>query len=143
MSCCSGSGYCQFQFPPGPPLTDNPVGNLNAQYLFLPYGTLLAVGETIRIWMENGQTKVVRISAKYPIEILPAGPVLFGDKQELPWHLIALDSDMDYDTLMDWYHHPLHNAKTQSVVLEFKHPVTVQPTIKMRLLQLLYKIRTL
>jgi len=142
MSCCHAR-FCQFEFPEGPPLTDYSVTHLEARYLFLPYGTLLEQGEIVRIWLENGQTKSVEIEAKIPIEILPAGPVVLGDKFELPWQLIALDTGIAYEELMDWYHHPLHNPNEQAVVLVFKHPVAVKPTLKMRWLAFLYRMRNL
>lgn len=143
MSCCSGKGYCQFQFPDGPPLTDNPVSALSANYLFLPYGTLLEEGETVRIWTEGGQTESVVLDKKIPLEVLPAGPESMGGKEFLPWQLIALDSGMEYDELMDWYHHPLRNPETTSVVLVFKHSPKPKKTLKMVLYQWLYKLRNL
>ena len=142
MSCC-GLNYCQFEFPEGPPLTDYAVTHLEAKYLFLPYGTLLEKGEIVRIWLENGKTKTVEIEAKIPLEILPAGPEVVGQKFELPWQLIALDTGIEYEELMDWYHHPQHNPKEQAVVLVFKHPVVVKPTLKLRWLEFLYRIRNL
>ncbi|MGC9385547.1 MAG: hypothetical protein ACP5D0_01260 [Hydrogenovibrio sp.] len=142
MSCCSAN-YCQFQFPEGPPLTDYAVTNLNARYLFLPYGTLLEEGEVIRIWMESGDTKTVLLEAKIPLQILPTGPSSDLPDVFLPWQLIALDSGLSEDDIQKWYFHPLHNPDAQAVVLKFKHPLETKVTWKMRWLQWLYKIRTL
>lgn len=141
MSCCSG-GYCQFKFPQGAPLTDNSVSSLKAKYLFLPYGTLLEKGEVIRIWTEGGQAKEVIIQEKTPLEILPAGPEAVGDKVFLPWQLIALDSGVEYEELMDWYRHPLYNPEKTSVVLEFTH-IDKTLSFKEKWLNCLYKIRNL
>lgn len=143
MSCCGSSGYCKFEFPVGPPLTDNSVTSLKASYLFLPYGTLLERGELIRIWTENGETETVLIEEKYPIEVLPAGPEVLGDKEALPWQLIALDSGIEYEDLMDWYRHPLHNPNEPTVVLKFKHPKKSKKSIKQILHAWLYKLRNL
>jgi hypothetical protein len=142
MSCCPAN-FCQFQFPDGPPLTDNPVTNLNARYLFLPYGTLLQEGEVVRIWMESGQTQTVLLEAKVPLVIEPSGVTGQEDGVFLPWQLIALDSGMEEEDIRKWYFHPLHNPETQAVVLKFKHPLNTKPTLKMRLMQWLYKLRTL
>jgi len=143
MSCCGSSSYCNFEFPVGPPLTDNSVTSLNATYLFLPYGTLLAKGELIRIWTENGKTQEVLLEEKYAIDVLPAGPEVEGDKFPLPWQLIALDSGMEYDDLMDWYHHPLHQADQPTAVLKFRHPPKPKKSIKQILHAWLYKLRNL
>ncbi len=141
MSCCSG-GYCKFEFPEGPPLADNSVSSLKASYLFLPYGTLLEKGEVIRIWTEGGKFKSVVVQNKVAIEVLPAGPESFGDKVPLPWQLIALDSGMEYEELMDWYHHPLNNPNTQPVVLQFSQ-LKSELTWKDKLHNFLYRIRSL
>jgi len=141
MSCCPG-GYCKFKFPEGPPLTDNSVSSLKASYLFLPYGTLLEKGEIIRIWTEGGKFKVVIIQDKVEVEVLPAGPESLGDKTYLPWQLIALDSGMEYEELMDWYHHPLNNSSSKPVVLIFSQ-LKSELTWKEKLHNLLYKIRNL
>lgn len=142
MSCCSG-GYCKFTFPDGPPLLDNPVTSLNAQYLFLPYGTLLKAGEVVRIWMESGKAKPVFIDEKIALEFTPQGIKTDGAARPLPWQLIALDSGYEYESLLDWYHHPLCNPNEQAVVLVFKHPIEVKPSLKMVLYKWLYKLRTL
>ncbi len=145
MSCCSG-GYCNFKFEAGPPLVDNSVSSLNAVYQFLPYGTILEEGEVIRIWMESGQTKVVTIEKKIPLVFTATGPepkVSDVSDAPLPWQIIALDSGIEYETLIDWEHHPLYNPEEPSVLLRFKHPMVVKPTLKMWFLKLLYKIRTL
>lgn len=142
MSCCS-KGYCQFNFPEGPPLTDNAVTTLSANYLFLPYGTLLEKGEVIRIWLENGQFKVVMLEEKWPVQVLPGALRLKHSEAFVPWQLVAMDSGMTYEEMMGWYGHPLHNPNTEAVVLKFKHPVEEKVTLKMRLLKWLYKIRTL
>ncbi|HHT00327.1 MAG TPA: hypothetical protein ENK73_05655 [Thiomicrospira sp.] len=144
MSCCSG-GYCQFKFPEGPPLIDNAVATLNANYQFLPYGTLLQAGETVRIWMQNGKTKTVLLEEKIPLQITDEGPVPLTDysKDELPWQLIALDSGFSYEDLMDWKNHPLYSPDEPTVLLKFNHPIEVKPTLKMMFLKWLYKIRNL
>ncbi|WP_127471274.1 hypothetical protein [Thiomicrorhabdus aquaedulcis] len=141
MSCCSG-GYCKFTFPDGPPLLDNPVNSLNAQYLFLPYGTLLQAGEVVRIWMESGKAKPVFIDEKIALEFTPQGIKVDSAVRPLPWQLIALDSGYEYESLLDWYNHPLRNPNEQAVVLVFKHPIEVKPSLKMVLYKWLYKLRT-
>ncbi|QCU89646.1 hypothetical protein [Thiomicrorhabdus sediminis] len=143
MSCCSG-GYCQFTFPEGPPLLDNPVTNLNARYLFLPYGTLLQKGETVRIWLESGQAKTVLLEDKIELQFTENGPNAVEEVDfQLPWQLIAFDSGMDYDDLMHWSKHDLFNPEETSVVVVFNHPIEVKPTLKQRWLQFLYKMRNL
>ena len=142
MSCC-GKGFCTFTFPEGPPLTDYSVSNLNAQYLFLPYGTLLAAGELVRIWMESGQAKEVIVEAKWMIGFDSQGAHAVGRDKELPWQLVAIDTGFEYEDIMGWPEHDLYNPSAQPVVLEFRHPIEVKPSIKMRLLELLYKIRNL
>lgn len=142
VSCCS-KGYCQFTFPDGPPLTDNSVASLSANYLFLPYGTLLSEGEVIRIWTENGQTKTVVLEKKMAVDIKFNGVELEKNTEFLPWQLVALDSGMALEDLESWYHHPLFNPEVKAVVLKFKHPVVAKPSLKMILLKWLYKLRTL
>ena len=142
MSCCSG-GYCQFKFPEGAPLLDNPVTSLNATYQFLPYGTLLQEGEFVRIWMESGKLKTVVIDEKIPLNMTVNGPQAQGNHRALPWQLIALDSGFDYEDLMQWQSHPLYNPHETSVVLKYKHPIDVKPSLKARWLGLLYKFRNL
>ena len=147
MSCCSG-GYCNFKFPEGPPLVDNAVANLEAKYQFLPYGTLLQKGETVRIWMEGGQTKTVFIEDKVPLNITPSGPQpqspeLLNIQEPLPWQLIAFDSGFAYQDLQNWSQHPLHNPNEQAILLVYNHPIEVKPSLKARWLGLLYKIRNL
>ena len=142
MSCCSG-GYCKFKFPQGAPLLDNPVSSLNAMYQFLPYGTLLQEGEFVRIWMESGKLKTVVIDEKIVLDITDSGPVARQGDRVLPWQLIALDSGFDYDELMHWKTHPLYNPNEDSVVLIYKHPIEVKPSLKSRWLGLLYKFRNL
>jgi len=146
VSCCGGGcgiGVRQFHLPEGPPVTEMPVTTLEAKYLFELYGSELEVGEIIRIWMPNGETKTVELEAKYSIEVFPAGPEVKGGKVSLPWQLIAIDSGIDYEELMDWYHHPLYQSNRLPVVLQFKHPVVAQPSLKMRWLSFLYKMRNL
>lgn len=144
MSCCS-KGYCNFKFPEGPPLVDYSVSNLNAEYQFLPYGTLLENGETVRIWMENGNTKKVLIEDKIPLEFTASGPVAQqeGQRRVFPWQLIALDSGFTHEDLMDWLQHPLYTPHEQAVLLKYNHPIEVKPSLKMILLKWLYKIRNL
>lgn len=142
MSCCSGR-YCQFEFPEGPPLTDYPVSQLSANYLFLPYGTLLAEEEVIRIWTESGKTETVILEQKIPLTILEEGPVAKDGEPFLPWQLIALDSGMELETIENWANHPLYNPDAEAVVLKFRHPIVTNPSWKSRWLQLLYKIRNL
>jgi hypothetical protein len=142
MSCC-GKGFCNFQFPPGPPLTDYSVTNLDANYLFLPYGTLLQENEVVRIWMESGKTKEVIVVGKWPVVFDAEGAYARGRDQELPWQLVAMDTGFEFDDIMRWPQHDLCNPTTQPVVLEFKHPIEYKPSIKMRWLELLYKIRNL
>lgn len=145
MSCCGSERYCAFKFPEGPPLTDHPVNNLEARYLFLPYGTLLKQGDLIRIWTENGQTRTVWIQEKTFLEPSAQGLVPIHTQQDrhLPWQLIALDSDLPLDDVVHWSKHPLYNPDTQAVVLKFKHPASTRLTWKQKWLQWLYKIRTL
>ncbi|WFE68127.1 hypothetical protein P8S54_07835 [Thiomicrospira sp. R3] len=142
MSCC-GKGFCTFRFPDGPPLTDYSVSNLNAHYLFLPYGTLLKSGEVVRIWMESGQTKEVIVDEKWLITFDQQGAHAAQRDKELPWQLVAMDTGFEYEDIMDWPNHDLFNPQAQPVVLEFRHPIEVKLGLKMRLLQLLYKIRNL
>lgn len=142
MSCCSG-GHCKFQFEEGPPLLDNAVANLNANYLFLPYGTILEEGEVVRIWVESGDAKTVILEEKIPLEITDDGPKAFDNRSDLPWQLVALDSGIAYEELMSWKQHPLYNPEEASVLLRFNHPIEVKPTLKMRFLNLLYKLRNL
>jgi len=144
MSCCSGS-YCQFSFPEGPPLVDNAVTNLNATYQFLPYGTLLEPGETVRIWMENGQAKPVFLEEKIVLTFTENGPVPVGDShyKDYPWQIIAFDSGFAYEDLMGWKNHPLYSENETAVLLHFNHPIEVKPTLKMIWLKWLYKLRTL
>ncbi len=142
MSCC-GKGFCSFQFPDGPPLTDYSVTNLNAQYLFLPYGTLLQKGEIVRIWMESGKTKSVIIDGKWEVDYQNGEPQAVGRDENLPWQLVALDTGFEYDDVMHWPTHSLANPNAQPVVLEFRHPIDVKPSLKLRFLQFLYKMRNL
>ncbi|MDG6773546.1 hypothetical protein QCB45_04310 [Thiomicrorhabdus sp. ZW0627] len=142
MSCCSG-GYCQFKFPEGPPLVDNPVANMNATYQFLPYGTLLEEGEVVRIWMESGKAKTVIIEEKVPLTFTSDGPVSDNGNEVFPWQLVALDSGIAYDELMGWINHPLYNPGEKSVLLKYRHPIEVKPSLKMTLLKWLYKLRNL
>lgn len=142
MSCCS-SGYCNFNFPEGPPLTDLPVANLQAKYLFLPYGTLLSKGEVIRIWMENGQTRVVSIKEKIPVVFSDAGPLTEDYEGVMPWELVAYDSGMEAEDLLLWHHHELYNPNETSIVLEFEQLEVPERTIMQILRAWLYKIRTL
>lgn len=144
MSCCSG-GYCQFKFPEGPPLVDNAVATLEATYQFLPYGTLLEAGETVRIWMQNGKAKPVFLEEKIPLAITDDGPVAMNseDARDYPWQIIALDSGFSYEDLMDWKNHPLYSPDETAVLLRFNHPIEVKPSIKMILLNWLYKLRNL
>lgn len=149
MSCCS-KGYCNFSFPEGPPIVDNSVTNLNAQYQFLPYGTLLEKGEVVRIWMESGKTATVILEDKIPLQVTEQGIALAPEYQngsldgnELPWQLIAFDSGFAYEDLMQWHKHPLFNPESKPVLMVYRHPIEVKPSLKMRLYQLLYKIRNL
>lgn len=144
MSCCS-KGYCNFSFPEGPPLVDYSVANLNAEYQFLPYGTLLQEGETVRIWMENGQTKTVLLQEKIPLAITDEGPQPLDENfsRPLPWQLIAFDSGFALEDILGWKSHPLYAPAEQAVLLKYNHPIEVKPTLKMILLKWLYKIRNL
>lgn len=144
MSCCS-KGYCNFSFPEGPPLVDNAVANMNAEYQFLPYGTLLQAGETVRIWMENGQAKSVLIEEKIPLTFNADGPKPMDESytRSLPWQLISFDSGFAYEDIMDWQNHPLYSSEEQAVLLKYNHPIEVKPSLKMILLKWLYKIRNL
>jgi hypothetical protein len=146
MSCC-GKQYCQFEFPPGPPLTDAPVASLEARYLFLPYGTLLAEGEVVRIWTEAGKTKSVVLEHKWPLNERNGQLVLADDGQKegasVPWQLVAMDTGMEEGELRNWPQHPLHNPDTQPVILVFNHPITPKPSLKMRWLGFLYWLRNL
>ena len=144
MSCCSG-GYCNFSFPEGPPLVDNPVANLSAEYQFLPYGTLLSEGENVRIWMENGKTQTVQIEEKIPLVFNQAGPCALQPEQdrEYPWQLIAFDSGLEYEDLINWQKHPLYSPEEQAVLLKYNHPIEIKPSLKMIWLKWLYKIRNL
>lgn len=144
MSCCSG-GYCKFTFPEGPPLVDNSVTTLNAQYQFLPYGTLLEEGETVRIWMESGEAKTVLLESKVLLDIAMNGPEPTGvyTDEVFPWQLVAMDSGIAYEELMGWRNHPLFNPEEQAVLLRFNHPIEVKPSLKMMFLKWLYKLRNL
>lgn len=149
MSCC-GRQFCQFEFPPGPALVDAPVANLEARYLFLPYGTLLAEGEVVRIWTEGGKTKSVVLEHKWPLQAvngqLAMDQALIGREtagDSVPWQLVAMDSGMEESELRHWPQHPLHNPETQPVILVFNHPITPKPSLKMRWLGFLYWLRNL
>lgn len=144
MSCCS-KGYCNFKFPDGPPILDYSVTSLSAEYQFLPYGTLLEQGETVRIWMENGKTKTVFIEEKIPLEITEQGPQAFLAEQQraFPWQIIAFDSGFAYEDLMDWKNNPLYAPNEPAVLLKYNHPIEVKPSLKMIFLKWLYKIRNL
>lgn len=111
--------------------------------MFLPYGTLLEQGEAVRIWMESGEAKVVILEEKIPLEITDAGPRFFDGRADLPWQLIALDSGIEYEELMDWKNHPLHNPEETPVLLVFNHPIEIKPSLKMWFLNILYKLRNL
>lgn len=132
-----------FQFPDGAPLTDNPVTNLNAQYLFLPYGTLLSKGEIIRIWLENGKTKEVLIADKWQLDYSQGAVVALGRDEPLPWQLVALDTGFELFDILNWPTHDLANPLSPPVVLEFKHPLELKPSWKMLFWQFVYKIRNL
>ena len=142
MSCCS-KGACKFQFEEGPPLVDNSVTDLNAQYQFLPYGTILEEEEVIRIWMESGETKTVILEEKIPLVITDSGPEAEDGRTGIPWQLVALDSGMAYEDIMGWKQHTLYNPNETSLLLKFNHPIEVKPSLKMKLLNILYKIRNL
>lgn len=142
MSCCS-KGCCNFKFEEGPPLVDNSVTNLNAQYQFLPYGTILEEEEVIRIWMESGANKTVILEEKIPLVFTDSGPEAENGKKDFPWQLVALDSGFEYEDLMNWKNHDLYNPNETSVLLKFNHPIEVKPSLKMKLLTILYKIRNL
>lgn len=145
MSCCS-NGYCQLSFPMGPPLTDLPVSTVEAKYLFLPYGTLLAQSELVRIWTESGKTREVIIEHKIaldyraqqlmPITELPSDVYL-------PWQLIALDSGWDINELTAWGREGEFNPSSPPVLLILDQPIEQKLTIKERWYRLLYKIRNL
>ncbi|MBO1922928.1 hypothetical protein [Thiomicrorhabdus sp. 6S3-12] len=142
MSCCSG-GYCQFKFPEGPPIVDDPVSNLQAKYQFLPYGTLLQQGEVVRIWMESGKTKTVVIDRKIPLQVLPGELKPTASDEVIPWQLVAHDSGVDYEELINWYRHPLHNPSETPVLMVYGHLVEKKLTLKERWLSFLYKMRNL
>lgn len=143
MSCCS-SGYCNFNFPEGPPLTDVAVASLEAKYLFLPYGTLLSEGEVIRIWTENGQTRVVSVRRKVSVTFDEVtGIDLMSGEDFLPLELVALDSGLEVETLVNWMHHPLYNPEAQPVILAFQQLEEPNKSLKQILLSWLYKMRTL
>ena len=144
MSGCA-SKYCKFNFPDGPALIDNSVKNLNAEYQFLPYGTLLEKGETVRIWMESGKTKTVFIDDKIPLGFDVNGPYALNEAQRrnFPWQLIAFDSGFAYEDLMSWPDHELYAPNEQAILLKYRHPIEVKPSIKMIFLKWLYKLRTL
>ncbi|WP_245595672.1 hypothetical protein [Hydrogenovibrio kuenenii] len=122
---------------------DVPVSNLQAKYLFLPYGTLLSKGETVRIWMENGKTRVVLIEEKIKLLFSGDGPTPLEYDRVLPWELIAFDSGIEIGELMHWQDHPLYNPDTTSVVLVFSQIIEVPKTFKDVLRSWLYRIRTL
>ncbi|MBN2647434.1 MAG: hypothetical protein JXR44_06595 [Thiotrichales bacterium] len=143
MSCCSG-GYCKFEFPPGPPLVDDPVSNLQAKYQFLPYGTLLQAGEVVRIWMESGKTETVLIDQKIALEVSPGALRPLGSTLEpIPWQLVAYDSGLDAEEMQNWYAHPLRNPNETPVLLVYGHLLKPKPTWKTRWLSFLYRMRTL
>ncbi|GKT12455.1 MAG: hypothetical protein ISEC1_P1433 [Thiomicrorhabdus sp.] len=142
MSGCS-KGYCKFKFKEGAPLLDNSVTSLNANYLFLPYGSLLEEGEVVRIWIESGAVKTVILEEKIPLEITDSGPKTFDGRADLPWQLIALDSGIEYEELMHWKQHPLYNPDETSYLLKFNHPIEVKPSLKMWFLNIIYKLRNL
>lgn len=145
MSCCSG-GYCKFQFVEGPPLVDNAVQNLNANWQFLPYGTLLEEGEVVRLWTESGETQVVMLKKKIPLVFSEQGWRTFDGTENLdslPWQLIAFDSGVDYDELMRWNEHPLYNPSETACLLRYQQPEKEPFSLKSWLLGLLYKFRNL
>lgn len=144
MSCCS-KGYCDFKFPEGPPLVDNSVKNLAAEFQFLPYGTLLKEGDVVRIWMESGKTKTVIIDYKLPLIYLNNGFELPKTEfnRPVPWQLVALDSGFEYEDMMQWQSHPLCNPQMPPVLLVYHHPIEPKKTLKDHWLSFLYKLRNL
>ena len=141
MSCC-GNQYCQFEFPPGPPLLDLPVSHLKARYLFLPYGTLLQEGEVARIWTEGGQTAPVRIAHKWPVDFSQLPPRIQADTPPT-WAQVALDSGQEEETLIHWAAHPLHNPDAPACVVAFEHLLPPPPSWKERFHRWLYRLRNL
>jgi len=141
MSCCGGN-FCNFEFPPGPPLLDLPVAHLKARYLFLPYGTLLEEGEKVRIWMENGRTETVFIGDKWPVDFSTNPPRIVAEAPP-DWAQVALDSGQAEEDLLGWAFHPLHNPQAPACVVRFEHVAVQQPSLRERLYALLYRIRNL
>lgn len=152
MSCCS-KGYCDFKFPDGAPLLDNSVQSLNTRFQFLPYGTLLQAGETVRIWMESGQTKTVIIEAKYPINYETGILKLRDDnslldmpveaKGEFSWQLVAFDSGFNLADIESWPRHELYNPASKPELVVYQHPIEPKKSIKDYWLEFLYKMRNL
>ncbi len=142
MSCCGGD-FCNFKFPPGPPLLDLPVAHLKARYLFLPYGTVLDVGEKVRIWMENGRTETVFIGDKWPVDFSVNPPRIIAERAP-SWAQVALDSGRDEETLLGWAFHPLRNPTAPACVVRFEHIQALPPpTLWQRWQRLLAVIRNL
>lgn len=141
MSC--SSRYANFEFPKGPPLTDSPVSNLKAKYLFLPYGTLLEEGELIRIWLENGRTQEVVIEEKLFVDILPNQVRLKTSHAPISWSLVAFDSGWTDLELMGFYKNELYNPNAPACLLVFSQVLVPSLNWREKLHNLLYKIRSL
>ncbi|WP_294949339.1 hypothetical protein [Sulfurivirga sp.] len=141
MSCCGGD-FCQFEFPPGPPLLDVPVSHLGAKYLFLPYGSLLEVGEKVRIWMENGRTETVFVGDKWPVDFSSTPPRILAEAPPT-WEQVALDSGLEPDTLLHWRDNPLFNPQAPACVMRFEHIAVPRPTLWQRWQRLLARVRNL
>ena len=141
MGCCGG-GHCDFQFPPGPPLVEEPVAHLNARWLFMPRGTRFQTGDMVRLWMQNGKTRTVFVAEVMPVDYNRYPPRIIG-AQSPTWAQVALDSDQDEQSLIQWRDHPLFDPGYPPCVLGFDHFVAEEPTLWTRWKRLLYTLRNL
>ncbi len=141
MSCCGGS-VGRYEFPPGPPLVEEPVAHLEARWLFMPFGTQFRQGDMVRLWMPNGRTRTVFVAAVMPVDYSGYPPRIVG-KRPPTWAQVAHDSDRDEVDLIDWMRHPLHDPDQPPRVLAFEQIVVRERTLWARWRNLLARIRSL
>ncbi len=144
---CVHSYTTKKDFPPGLPLLPYPVTHLWAQWIFLPYGCDYQVGDQVRLWLENRQTRRVWIRQISPI-FFHQGQIFIGSQQlDKDWlDQIAQDNGYFVDDLKNWPQNPLYGGEGQAYLLEVQ-PINFEDTLKPGLLpwlkNLLIKIRSL
>lgn len=144
---CPANYSTKFAFPPGPALTDFPVSHLYVPWVFLPKGATFTLGEVIRIWMENGQTREVAVEELRPLHF-DKGRVYAGDElmdEDWLWQ-VAQDNGYALEDLRFWPDHPLRIVGVTPVLMRV-HPIysndLPEPGILPMLKRLLIKIRSL